>query len=141
MNPTATEPFTYHTLPGLFPEGYTLVYHQKLLILSLQDEQKTILDQTILTDLEYQLLKTLIENYPYHAPYEQLYAAYEHLEHDRAVSELRYAVEHESWGIAIRNMRNSLSRLRLKLQYMKIDIVAILDTGYQLMPAGKGLRG
>src|SRR5229473_7867599 len=65
------------------------------------------------------LLLPLLEQYPHYCPYEVLWASF------HARTRLQWAREEGYWDEEMRPLRNMLSRARLKLQEMGLDIVSL----------------
>jgi hypothetical protein len=57
---------------------------------------------------------------------------------EKARRRLFRAKESGEWDMMMRTMRNSLSRVRMKLNTLKIDVRSIFETGYLLRPYTEG---
>jgi hypothetical protein len=90
------------------------------------------------TTSEMSLVVPLLQSYPYYCPYEVLLAGFNYGKVtetgiEKARKHLHAALEEGIWDQEMRPVRNVLSRARLKLRYLGIDAVSILETGYVLM--------
>jgi hypothetical protein len=90
------------------------------------------------TTSEMNLVLPLLHSYPHYCPYEVLLASFNYSKLSEALIEkarkhLHAALEEGIWDQEMRPVRNVLSRARLKLRNLGIDIVSILETGYVLM--------
>jgi len=141
------EPETYQhfTLPALLPAGHTLALNLDLGTLSLllpgPDGPRLVAQQQF-TDSELCVLKPLLESYPHFCPYDVLLASFSSLrvterEIARSRERLQEAQESGDWDQQMRPVRNVLSRTRLKIQFLGINIHSILETGYVLLPLRK----
>ena len=86
---------------------------------------------------EMSVLMPLLEAFPYYCPYEVLLASFQYGNVTEATDErcrqhLQEAQEEGIWDQEMRPMRNVLSRARLKLRSLGIEISTILETGYIL---------
>jgi hypothetical protein len=90
------------------------------------------------TTSEMSLVVPLLLSYPHYCPYEVLLAGFNYGKVtekgiDKARKHLHAALEEGIWDQEMRPVRNVLSRARLKLRHLQIDIVSILETGYVVM--------
>ncbi|HZU68797.1 MAG TPA: hypothetical protein VFA09_16080 [Ktedonobacteraceae bacterium] len=80
----------------------------------------------------------MVESYPHYCPYEVLLArlAGGSSSDEQAVARARqqlYEAYDEGRGeVLLRPLRNVLSRVRLKLHVLGLDVVAMVETGYLL---------
>lgn len=140
--PEADEQIVHYVLSPLLPDGHTLALNPSLGTLSLllrDSDGPRLVAQQQFTDSEMCILKPLVESYPYFCPYDMLLASFTSLratgeEVARSRERLQEAQEAGVWDQEMRPVRNVLSRTRLKLNAMHIDIKSILETGYVLMP-------
>jgi hypothetical protein len=142
--------FPSYPLPGLLPEGALLVYNPTLgtlVFLAYDHEQKLprLLGEQQFTPGEAGLLRPLLACYPDYCAYEVLHASF-YCPPDSPLLDLRDPVVMRSrkhletrrkqgrLDEEMRPVRNVLSRVRLKLHELSIDVKSILDTGCLLMP-------
>ena len=131
---------THYSFDGTLPENQVFALSHETGTISLLEATERgarLLAQQQFTSSELSVLLPLIASFPYHCPYEELFAhfytvnpsekriaqAREHLEEAKAAGE---------WDSEMRCVRNMLSRARLKARHLGLDAVAILDTGYML---------
>src|SRR5215831_10782842 len=126
-------------LAGLLPPGHILALHLFLGTLShltLVQEQPRMLGEQLLSNTEVSLLLPLLEQYPHYCPYEVLWASFHGSTSEKAITRarnrLQQAREEGYWDEEMRPLRTMLSRARLKLQEMGLDIVSLFETGYLL---------
>ncbi len=146
----ANEIFTYYPLPGLLPEGALVVFNPVLGTLAClrcdheQDGPRLMAEQQF-TPNEVCLLRPLLATYPDYCAYEVLHASFYGPPNallleltDPAVTRSRTRLEkmrqQGRWHDEMRPLRNILSRTRLKLHELSIDVKSILETGCLLMP-------
>ncbi len=122
------------------PSGHVLVINRKLGTLSLiaaKDEQIWLLGEQQFTASEMNVLLPLLDAFPFYSPYEVLYA---HFYSDdvteqviiHARKHLQKAQDEGAWDAEMRSVRTTLSRTRLKLRMLGLNISSILETGYIL---------
>jgi hypothetical protein len=139
-NEEPTDDIIVHfVLAGLLPQGYILALHRFLGTLShltLVQEQPRMLGEQPFSNTEVSLLLPLLEQYPHYCPYEVLWASFHGGTSEKAIARarkrLQQAREEGYWDEEMRPLRNMLSRARLKLQEMGLDIVSLFETGYLL---------
>ncbi|WP_238321095.1 hypothetical protein [Thermogemmatispora carboxidivorans] len=137
------EHIKHYTLHGVLPEGYVLALNTAfgtLSCLTYLDKQPALVLQQQFTNNEMNVLRPLLDSYPYYCPYEVLFAHFYHGEVtertiERCRANLLKALEDGTWEQATRPIRNVLSRVRIKLRIFGINIVSILETGYILKAA------
>jgi hypothetical protein len=137
------EHIRHYSLHGVLAEGYTLALNTKfgtLSCLAYIDNQPCLVLQQQFTNNEMNVLRPLLDSYPYYCPYEVLFARFYHGEVtertiDRCRVRLLKALEDGTWEQETRPIRNVLSRVRIKLRIFGINIVSILETGYILKAA------
>lgn len=119
---------------------------QKVLALHLSEKTLTLLDvekgrpvsrfHVQSTAKEVQILLALFDSYPSCCPYAIVFSYYKSPSTDEQIEQYRKQFEEiagaEAWEIQLRNVRSTLSRLRLKLQHSGICIKTVEHTGYQL---------
>ncbi len=114
-------------LAGQSPRRTCLLRFQGTLShLTLVQEQPKMLGEQLFSTTKVNLLLPLLEQYPHYCPYEVLWASF------HARTRLQWAREEGYWDEEMRPLRNMLSRARLKLQEMGLDIVSLFETGYLL---------
>ncbi len=134
------ENIKHYSLHGVLGEGYTLALNTNfgtLSCLSFIENQPCLILQQQFTNNEMNVLRPLLESYPYYCPYEVLFAHFYHGEvNERTIERCRErllkALEEGAWEQETRPIRNVLSRVRIKLRIFGINIVSILETGYIL---------
>ncbi|MGH2496575.1 MAG: hypothetical protein ACRDIV_17895 [Ktedonobacteraceae bacterium] len=140
--PQQDEDIRHYTL-DLLPTGHTLTMNILLGTVSLiaRDESlpypRMIAEQQF-TLSEASLLIPLLNAYPYYCPYEVMLASFDHrlitdATIERCRRRLQEAQEEGVWDSAMRPVRNVLSRTRLKMRNVGIEIASILEIGYCLM--------
>lgn len=134
------------SLSGLLPPGHVLVLNMVLGTLSrlyiVGDLPHMLIEQQF-TTTEITCLVPLLGQFPYYCPYENLHASWYHggtseRQVNRSRQTLIEAEEAGVWDSEMRPIRNVLSRMRLKLREMAIDISSILRTGYLLVSLEQG---
>ena len=83
------------------------------------------------------VLLPLLDSFPFYSPYEVLFAHFysdDVTEHviTRTRKQLQKAQEEGTWDTEMRSVRTTLSRARLKLRMLGLNISSILETGYIL---------
>jgi len=145
-----TEAFISYPLPGLLPAGAILVFNPTLGTLSClmcdhEQDRPRLLGEQQFTPNEVCLLRPLLASYPDYCAYEVLHASFYHPPDsplldltDPVVARSRTRLEkmrrQGMWHEEMRPLRNILSRTRLKLHALSIDVKSILETGCLLMP-------
>jgi hypothetical protein len=138
---TDSEPSVLHfSLQGALPSGHIVALYRPLGTLSYlvtDGDQPRLVAQQQFTGSEMSLLLPLLDAYPYYCPYEVLFAHFYHtrvteqiIEHCR--DRLQQAQEEDTWDMEIRSMRNMLSRVRIKVRTLGMEISSLLETGYLL---------
>lgn len=131
----------HFSLHPVLPAEYTLALNTTLGTLSClsnSNGQPLLVMQQQFTRSELSLLLPLLQSFPYYCPYEELFASFynSHLSPltiARARQQLHNALETGTWEQEMRPLRNVLSRTRLKLNKLAINITSILETGCILM--------
>jgi hypothetical protein len=133
------ESIVHFVLARLLPAGHILALHRFLGTLShltLVQEQPRMLGEQLFSNTEVSLLLPLLEQYPHDCPYEVLWARFHGSTSEKAIARarkrLQQARDEGYWDEEMRPLRNMLSRARLKLQEMGLDIVSLFETGYLL---------
>ncbi len=135
----ADDVIAHFALEGLLPQGHVLALHRFLGTLShlaLVQQQPRMLGEQLFSITEVSLLLPLLEQYPHYCPYEVLWASFHGNTSEKAITRarrrLQQAREEGEWDEEMRPLRYMLSRARLKLQEMGLDIVSLFETGYLL---------
>ncbi|GAC1460933.1 MAG: hypothetical protein NVS4B1_14500 [Ktedonobacteraceae bacterium] len=132
--------FLHFSLQDALPLGHVLVINRKLGTLShiaTKDEQVWLLGEQQFTVSEMNILLPLLDSFPFYSPYEVLFA---HFYHDDVTEDviigarkhLQKAQDERTWDQEMRSVRTTLSRTRLKLRMLGLNISSILETGYIL---------
>ncbi len=130
----------HFSLQGALPDGHTLALYRPLGVLSYivtDGDQPRLVEQQQFTQSELSLLLPLLDSYPHYCPYEVLFAHFYHTHvTDQVIARcrerLQQARDDDTWDLEIRSMRNMLSRLRLKMRVLGMEISSLLETGYLL---------
>ncbi|HZS76810.1 MAG TPA: hypothetical protein VFA41_09375 [Ktedonobacteraceae bacterium] len=140
---TSDEEIVHFVLEDLLAAGQTLALNVPLGTLSLIEfhpdmSYPRLAGEQQFTTSEMNLVLPLLHSYPHYCPYEVLLASFNYSKLSEALIEkarkhLHAALEEGIWDQEMRPVRNVLSRARLKLRNLGIDIVSILETGYVLM--------
>jgi hypothetical protein len=140
MNSTAPldrpDRFHSYTLEVLPPESRLWIdrQHQAVLVL---DGDCRIAGLEILTGSEWLIMLALLADIPPFCTYEKLYAAFYGMPYEQALEELREAWNSPAWEIMMRSVRNIISRLRIKIRTLGIEISNMSETGYTFIRAGR----
>src|SRR5690348_3240626 len=131
--------FEYHSLSEILPEGLQLAVHtgEGLTsggILTVLPAGAQIVGQELVSNQELWVLMALLSDFPYHTSYDALLSALTGESVETCRRKLHQAEADGSWDVAIRPVRNILSRVRHKLQPLGINLVSIIETGYMLQP-------
>jgi hypothetical protein len=144
--PTTTR-FHRYSL-DLLPADTFLVLDQHRHIASIINEKTCMpVAQEALTKEEVRIFCELLGHYPYHCPYENLYACVFSVPLDDARDTLQDAFGTPDWQYLMHPIQNNTSRTRLKLRPLGIEIRSMIDTGYVLASVRvrfqreKGLEG
>jgi hypothetical protein len=94
------------------------------------------------TPVEVTTLLPLLLSHPEYCPNEYLFASFSggttETDIEWARHRLLRAKERGEWDVLMRPMRNYLSRVRHKLNTLRIDVRSIFETGYLLRPYSEG---
>jgi hypothetical protein len=130
---------THYPLDGLLPAGQGLAFHRGLGMLAhltVQEDRAVVPCCQQFTEAEITLLVPLLDNYPYHCPYEVLWTSFAWNTTEEAVSRarprLQAALEQGGWE-EMRPVRNAISRTRLKLNRMGLNVPGVFHLGYILV--------
>ncbi len=137
------EEIVHFTLEDLLAPDQMLALHLPLGTISLlaphpEQPYPRLMGEQQFTCSEMTLIVPLLHSYPHYCPYEVLHANFSYGKLTETLIEksrkhLHAALEEGIWDQEMRPVRNVLSRARLKLRNLGIDIVSILETGYVLM--------
>jgi len=139
------KPIVHFSLEGLLPKGEMLAVNRELgvaSILTYDGQNPQIRAEQYFSPTEMSMLLPLLSSYPEYCPNELLLASFSgriteeevHLARQR----LLRARERGEWDMMMRPMRNALSRVRMKLNTLGIDVRSIFETGYLLRPYAEG---
>jgi hypothetical protein len=132
---------THYPLDGFLPAGHGLAFHRELgtrAQLTMQEDQAVVLGEQQFTEAEITLLMPLLDHYPHHCPYEVLWTSFAwNTTAEEAVSRarprLQAALGQGGWEEEMRPVRNAISRTRLKLNTMGLDVLNRFQLGYILV--------
>jgi len=132
---------THYLLDGLLPPGHSLAFHRglgTLAHLTIQQDRAVVLSEQQFTEAEITLQVPLLDNYPHHCPYEVLWTSFvwnttEEQAVSRARPHLQAALEEGGWEEEMRPVRSAISRTRLKLNAMGLDVLNVFQLGYILV--------
>jgi hypothetical protein len=130
------EHFFVYSLPGLLPEGDTLVLNRALRVLSQVTARGDLVEQCRISRDDMALLVALLSASPQYCLDATLLAAKtgESIERcTRRVAWAKAAKEPEVYDSLIRPVRGSISRLRTRLQAFHLDLRALVSQGYLLI--------
>ncbi|MBO0782219.1 MAG: hypothetical protein J2P37_25660 [Ktedonobacteraceae bacterium] len=130
---TTPSRFQCYPLPRLYPEGDVLVLNREQQVLS-RLSQGRIIEQQVFTFSEMALIAEVLESYPDYCPFEVLLSTYTHRPLDQCREQVNRALDEGEIDGVIRPVRNLLSRCRAKLYPFGLNVAALLETGYQLVP-------
>jgi len=143
--PEGEAPIVHFSLEGLLPKGEMLAVNRELgfaSILTYDGQSPRILAEQYFTPTEISMLMPLLVSYPDYCPNEQLLASFSGGTTEADIEESRKrllrAKERGEWDMMMRPMRNALSRVRMKLNTLGIDVRSIFETGYLLRPYSEG---
>ena len=131
-------------LEGLLPDDCQFALNTALGTLCLigsapDDSYPRMLAEQQFTASELCVLLPILRAYPHHCPYEVTLASFTsggRVTSDNvtwAQQRLAQAKEEGYWDQEMRPMRNILSRARLKMRYLGVEISSIIETGHILM--------
>lgn len=138
---------THYPLDGLLPAGQSLAFHcglGTLAHLTVQQDRAVVPCCQQFTEAEITLLVPLLDHYPYHCPYEVLWTSFAwNTTAEEAVSRarprLQAALEQGGCEEEMRPVRNAMSRTRLKLNRMGLDVLNVFHLG-SILVARPALR-
>jgi hypothetical protein len=140
-----TESILHYSLQDALPAGRTLALNVELGTLSYissGEDVPKLLAQQQFTASELSILLPLLDSYPYYCPYEVLYASFYNGEVTEMIvgrcrQRLQHALEVGTWDQEMRPVRNVLSRTRIKLRSLGVNVTSILETGciLRVLPA------
>jgi hypothetical protein len=139
------ESIIHLSLAQVLPHGIVLAMHRELgiaAILTCDEQNPQMKAAQFFPPTELATLMPLLVSYPDYCPNEHLLASFsggttkEDIEQARI--RLLRAKERGEWDMMMRPMRNALSRVRMKLNTLGIDVRSIFETGYLLRPYSEG---
>jgi hypothetical protein len=130
---------------GLLPAGHSLVSNMilgTLVYLVCSADGPQMLAEEQFTSSEMRVLLPLLQSYPHYCPHEMLLANFStgsvsEVTVARCRQHLQDAQDAGTWDQEMRPVRNVLSRARLKLRPLGLDILSIFETGYILLPVSE----
>ncbi len=131
----------YFPLQDILPPGHLLAVQPATGIVShlYSEEGPRIQGAFIATESELRALLPVLQSHPHCCPYERVLASYNYNNGtitDELVAQvaawLSEAATSEIWDAQMRPVRNILSRIRLKLQGLDLDIAVVSGIGYLL---------
>jgi hypothetical protein len=138
---TRETPIVHLFLEQVLPEGVIFAVHRELglaAILTYNGQSPRMTAAQFFPPTEMATLLPLLVSHPAYCPNEYLLASFSggttETDIERARNRLLRAKEGGEWDMMARPMRNSLSRVRHKLNTLNIDVRSIFETGYLLRP-------
>jgi hypothetical protein len=129
------------SLEQVLPDGVVFALHRDLgfaAIMTCDGGKAQMKAAQFFPPSEMATLLPLLVSHPAYCPNEYLFASFSggttEQDIDRARERLFRAKEQGEWDMLMRPLRNSLSRVRMKLNTLKIDVRSIFETGYLLRP-------
>lgn len=142
---TSTDRILHVFLEHVLPDGVVLAVHLDLgfvALLTCDGGHPQMKAAQFFAPLEMATLVPLVVSHPDYCPNEYLLASFSggatEKDIERARNRLLRAKERGEWDLLMRPMRNYLSRVRMKLITLQIDVRSIFETGYLLRPYTKG---
>jgi hypothetical protein len=128
-------------LEHVLPDRDVLAIHRDrgfVAILTCSDQEPQMIAAQFFPPTEMAALMPLVVSHPAYCPNEYLLASFSggtaEQDIEKARNRLLRAKERGEWDALMRPMRNALSRVRIKLNSLKIDVRSIFETGYLLRP-------
>ncbi len=132
-------------LENILPPGTIMAIHRELgyaALLVCDERRPQMKSAAFFPPSEMMVLFPLLAWYPEYCPNEALVASFSggtgEPDIERARIYLLRAKERGEWDAVMRPMRNALSRVRIKLNRLGIDVRSIFETGYLLRPYSVG---
>lgn len=128
--------FQVYSLPGLLPQGDTLVLNRALRVLTQVTVNGDLVEQCRLNPDSVGMLEALLTTTPRYCSDVVLLAAKTGESEERCAQRLRWAKEAEDplvYDNLMRPVRGAISRLRERLQRFHLDLRALIGTGYLLI--------
>jgi hypothetical protein len=133
------------SLEHILPDGVVLAIHLDLgfvALLTCDEQHPQMRAAQFFAPLEMATLVPLVLSHPDYCPNEYLLASFSggstEKDIERARIRLLGAKERGEWDLFMRPLRNYLSRVRIKLNTLQIDVRSIFETGYLLRPYTQG---
>ena len=143
--PAGEQAILHFSLEGLLPTGELLAVNRQLgfaSILTYDGHNPLVVAEQVFQPTEMRMLLPLVRSYPDYAPNELLLASFSGGTTEEEVNVARQrllrARERGEWDEIMRPMRNALSRVRQKIITLHLDVRAIFETGYTLIPYTEG---
>ena len=138
-------PIVHLSLEQVLPDGVVFAVHRELgfaAILTCDGGNANMTAAHFFPPTEMATLLPLLLPHPAYCPNEYLLASFSggttETDIERARNRLLKAKERGEWDALMRPMRNALSRVRHKLNTLRIDVRSIFETGYLLRPSTEG---
>jgi hypothetical protein len=131
-----TSRFQVYSLSGLLPQGDTLVLNHALRVLTQVTAHGDLVEQCRLSPDTVEMLEVLLAAVPRYCSDAVLLAAKTGESEERCAQQLRWAKEAGDplvYDTLMRPVRGTISRLRERLQRFRIDLRALIGTGYLLI--------
>ena len=142
---TSTDRIIHLHLEGILSDGLVLAVHLDLRFVALLEsrgQHPQMRAAQFFAPLEMATLVPLVLSHPDYCPNEYLLASFSggstEKDIERARIRLLGAKECGEWDLFMRPLRNYLSRIRIKLNTLQIDVRSIFETGYLLRPYTQG---
>lgn len=142
---TNTDRILHLHLEGILSDGVLLAIHLDLgfvALLTCDGEHPQMRAAQFFAPLEMATLVPLVVSHPDYCPNEYLLASFSggstETDIEQARNRLLGSKERGEWDLLMRPMRNYLSRVRMKLNTLQIDVRSIFETGYLLRPYTEG---
>jgi len=139
------ESILHLSLEQVLPNGAVLAMHLDLgfaVLLTCNEQTPHMKAAQSFPPSEMATLMPLLVSYPDYYPNEFLLASFSggttEADIEKARNRLLRAKERGEWELMMRPMRNALSRVRMKLNRLGIDVRSIFETGYLLRPYAEG---
>ena len=137
-----TTRFQIYLLPGLLPQGDTLVLNHALRVLTQVTAHGDLVEQCRLSPDTVEMLEVLLATAPRYCSDAVLLAVKTGESEERCAQQLRWAKEAEDplvYDSLMRPVRGTISRLRERLQRFHLDLRALVGTGYLLIALSPAL--
>src|SRR6266536_4465924 len=126
-------------LNPLLSEKHRLILNYDQGILS-ELAREEILVQQLLSPSEMYVIEELLKTYPEYCPYEVLLSAIPGKSIEQCQEKVLWGLEEGAVDVVMRPVRNLLARCRMKLHPFGIEVKALVNVGYVLIPLKGRLR-